>query len=168
MQAEAHPMTAGAAAEAVAEAWHRLTVTAGTDAEALQAAADCARAVTSAQLEQLLSRKLWEPHCAFCPHKAAGLCMQAWVHVLPFRERGGGSFCVASEICPAVTVALAHWLVDDKVEFVLSAGGGISSMESSGLLDRITGAWADAGKPLAREGAMLAFGALVKQLGEAA
>ena len=34
------------AADAVAEAWKRLTVTAGTDAEALSAAADCARAVT--------------------------------------------------------------------------------------------------------------------------
>ena len=44
---------------------------------------------------------------------------------------------------------------------------GISSVQSSGLLDRITGAWDNPAKPLAREGAMLAFAALVKQLGEA-
>lgn len=50
----------------------------------------------------------------------------------------------------------------------LRAGGGISSIQTSGLLDRITDAWADAAKPLAREGAMLAFTALVKQLGESA
>ena len=40
-------------------------------------------------------------------------------------------------------------------------------MQTSGLLDRITGAWDNPAKPLAREGAMLAFAALVKQLGEA-
>lgn len=50
----------------------------------------------------------------------------------------------------------------------MRAGGGISSIQTSGLLDRITNAWADAAKPLAREGAMLAFTALVKQLGESA
>ena len=44
---------------------------------------------------------------------------------------------------------------------------GISSVQSSGLLDRITGAWDNPAKPLAREGAVLAFAALVKQLGEA-
>ena len=41
-------MAVGAAAEAVAEAWNRLTVTAATNAEALGAAADCARLVSSA------------------------------------------------------------------------------------------------------------------------
>ena len=46
-------------------------------------------------------------------------------------------------------------------------GAGISSVQSSGLLDRITGAWENPAKPLAREGAVLAFAALVKQLGEA-
>ena len=57
-------------------------------------------------------------------------------------------------------------VVDDAIDF----GGrraGISSVQSSGLLDRITGAWDNPAKPLAREGAMLAFAALVKQLGEA-
>ena len=41
-------MAVGAAGEAVAEAWERLTVTAATNAEALAAAADCARLVSSA------------------------------------------------------------------------------------------------------------------------
>ena len=41
-------MAVGAAAEAVAEAWNRLTVTAATDAEALAAAADCARPISTA------------------------------------------------------------------------------------------------------------------------
>jgi hypothetical protein len=41
-------MAVGAAGEAVAEAWERLTVTAATNAEALAAAADCARLVSGA------------------------------------------------------------------------------------------------------------------------
>ena len=44
---------------------------------------------------------------------------------------------------------------------------GISSIQSSGLLDRMVSAWDNPAKPLAREGAVLAFAALVKQLGEA-
>ena len=45
-------MAVGAAAEAVAEAWNRLTVTAATDAEALAAAADCARPISTAGASQ--------------------------------------------------------------------------------------------------------------------
>lgn len=50
------------AAEAVAEAWKRLTVTASTDAEALGAAADCARAVTGEGL-RVPNRHFLTPTC---------------------------------------------------------------------------------------------------------
>jgi len=46
-------MAVGAAAEAVAEAWNRLTVTAATDAEALAAAGDCARPISTAGVSSL-------------------------------------------------------------------------------------------------------------------
>ena len=41
-------------------------------------------------------------------------------------------------------------------------------MQSSGLLDRITTAWADTSAPLVREGAMLAFTAVCNDVGSPA
>jgi len=69
--------------------------------------------------------------------------------------------------CITVAVSTLTSTVALALMLTLISAAGISSVQTSGLLDRITGAWDSPAKPLAREGAMLAFAALVKQLGEA-
>jgi hypothetical protein len=68
----------------VAEAWHKLTVTAQTDAEARKAAADCARAVNAAGIVALkVSRRFAIVH-AGCPqtHRHTSTMVIWWM--LPF------------------------------------------------------------------------------------
>ena len=89
-------MAVGAAAEAVAEAWNRLTVTAATDAEALAAAADCARPISTAGGFTSCQA---EPAAA---HAAGAV--------------GGGAQCPSSMLLCATEVAagLRAWVAEDR------------------------------------------------------